>query len=125
MAPHDYAKRKPKKKQRKPAVSRWVMLLTLVVSTAFLAILIMLSQQPDDTKASSLVAEKTNPSTAITVVPKTINKAVDKNSSSDSLRKPCFFGQENTVVFSKECPEMCLDVYEECFEIMYISKDVQ
>ena len=70
-------------KQLKPAVSRWVMLLTLLVSTAFLAILIMLSQQPDDTKASSLVAEKTNPSTAITVVPKTINKAVDKKGASE------------------------------------------
>jgi cell division protein FtsN len=82
MAPRDYAKRKPKQKQRKPTVSRWMMLLTLMVSTAFLAALIMLSQQPDDTKASSLVADKTNPSTAFTVVPKTINKAVDKKGAS-------------------------------------------
>ena len=83
MAPHDYAKRKPKQKQRKPAVSRWVMLLTLVVSMAFLVALVMLSQQPDDTKASTLVTEKNNPSNTVKVVPKTIDKAVDKKSVSE------------------------------------------
>ncbi|MFQ3304640.1 MAG: hypothetical protein ACI9MK_001600, partial [Oceanospirillaceae bacterium] len=61
MAPHDYAKRKPKKKPRKPAVSGWVMLFTLIVSMGFLAALVVLSQQPDDTNASTVVSEKNNP----------------------------------------------------------------
>lgn len=78
MAPHDYAKRKPKKKPRKPAVSGWVMLFTLIVSMAFLAALVVLSQQPDDTNASTVVSEKINPSEAIKLAPKNINKALDK-----------------------------------------------
>lgn len=77
MAPHDYAKRKPKK-QRKPAVSRWVMFVTLVVSTAFLATLLMLSKQPDDTKASTVVAEKTNPTEVVKLVAKNKGMAADK-----------------------------------------------
>jgi len=63
VAPHDYAKRKAKKKQHKPAVSRIVMLFTLLVSIAFVGGLLMLSQQPDDTKASKVVAEKSAPKT--------------------------------------------------------------
>ena len=78
MAPHDYAKRKPKKKPRKPAVSGWVMLFTLIVSMAFLAALVVLSQQPDDTNASTVVSEKITPSEAIKLTPKNINKALDK-----------------------------------------------
>ena len=78
MAPHDYAKRKPKKKPRKPAVSGWVMLFTLIVSMAFLAALVVLSQQPDDTNASIVVSEKITPSEAIKLAPKNINKALDK-----------------------------------------------
>ena len=81
MAPHDYAKRKPKK-QRKPAVSRGVMLLTLVVSTAFLAGLLMLSQQPDDAKASTAVSEKTNPTKAVKVTPKNNSKAASNQNDS-------------------------------------------
>ena len=77
MAPHDYAKRKPKK-QRKRAVSRGVMLLTLVVSIAFLAALLMLSKQPDDAKASNAVSEKINPTKAVKVVPKNKGKAANK-----------------------------------------------
>ena len=78
MAPHDYAKRKPKKKPRKPAVSGWVMLFTLIVSMGFLAALVVLSQQPDDTNASTVVSEKINPSEAIKLAPKNINKALGK-----------------------------------------------
>ena len=81
MAPHDYAKRKPKK-QRKPAVSRGVMLLTLVVSIAFLAGLLMLSQQPDDAKASTAVSEKTNPTKAVKVTPKNNSKAASNQNDS-------------------------------------------
>jgi len=81
VAPHDYAKRKPKK-QRKPAVSRGVMLLTLVVSTAFLAGLLMLSQQPDDAKASTAVSEKTNPTKAVKVTPKNNSKAASNQNDS-------------------------------------------
>jgi len=77
MAPHDYAKRKPKK-QRKPAVSRGVMLLTLVVSIAFLAALLMLSKQPDDAKASTVVSEKKTPTKAVKVAPKNKGKAANK-----------------------------------------------
>lgn len=78
MAPHDYAKRKPKKKPRKPAVSGWVMLFTLIVSMGFLAALVVLSQQPDDTNASTVVSEKNNPSKAVKLAPKNIDKALDK-----------------------------------------------
>jgi cell division protein FtsN len=81
VAPHDYAKRKPKK-QRKPAVSRGVMLLTLVVSIAFLAGLLMLSQQPDDAKASTAVSEKTNPTKAVKVTPKNNSKAASNQNDS-------------------------------------------
>jgi len=77
MAPHDYAKRKPKK-QRKRAVSRGVMLLTLVVSIAFLAALLMLSKQPDDAKASTVVSEKKTPTKAVKVAPKNKGKAANK-----------------------------------------------
>jgi cell division protein FtsN len=107
VASHDYAKRKPKKKQRKPAVSRWVMLLTLMVSTAFLAILIMLSQQPDDTKASSLVAEKKSPSTAIKVVPKTINKVVDTKGASEQQDSFDFY----TLLPDSEVTPVKVDAY--------------
>lgn len=81
MAPHDYAKRKAKK-QRKPAVSRGVMLLTLVVSITFLAGLLMLSQQPDDAKASTAVSEKTNPTKLVKVAPKNNGKAASNKSVS-------------------------------------------
>jgi len=77
MAPHDYAKRKPKK-QRKRAVSRGVMLLTLVVSIAFLAALLMLSKQPDDAKASTVVSEKKTSTKAVKVAPKNKGKAANK-----------------------------------------------
>jgi cell division protein FtsN len=82
MASHDYAKRKPKKKQKKPLVSRWVMVFTLAVSMAFLLALVMLSQQPDDVKVSSAVAKKTATSTApaATLAPKsTTPKAEQKD----------------------------------------------
>ena len=78
MAPHDYAKRKPKKKPRKPAVSGWVMLFTLIVSMGFLAALVVLSQQPDVTNASTVVSVKNNPSKEIKLAPKNIDKALDK-----------------------------------------------
>jgi len=77
VAPHDYAKRKPKK-QRKRAVSRGVMLLTLVVSIAFLAALLMLSKQPDDAKASTVVSEKKTSTKAVKVAPKNKGKAANK-----------------------------------------------
>jgi cell division protein FtsN len=83
VAPHDYANRKANKDQRKPAVSGWVMLFTLVVTIAFLAALVMLSHQPDDTDATTLVAEKTNPIKTIKVVPKAIDKAVDNKGVSE------------------------------------------
>ena len=54
------------------------MLFTLIVSMAFFAALVVLSQQPDDTKASTVVSEKINPSEAIKLAPKNINKALDK-----------------------------------------------
>ena len=90
MASHDYAKRKPKK-QPKPAVSRWVMFFTLVVSTAFLATLLMLSQQPDDTKASTVVAEKTNPTEVVKRVPKNKGKAANKKGVSKQKDKFDFY----------------------------------
>ena len=74
MASHDYARRKPKQK-RKPAVSRWVIIFTLIVSVAFLAGLFLLSQQPDDAKASTVVAEKIKPAAAIKATPKTTDGA--------------------------------------------------
>ncbi len=77
MASHDYARRKPKQK-RKPAVSRWVIIFTLIVSVAFLAGLFLLSQQPDDAKASTVVAEKIKPATAIKATPKTTDGASDQ-----------------------------------------------
>jgi cell division protein FtsN len=83
VAPHDYANRKANKDQRKPAVSGWVMMFTLVVTIAFLAALVMLSHQPDDTDATTLVAEKTNPIKTIKVVPKAIDKAVDNKGVSE------------------------------------------
>ena len=82
MASHDYAKRKPKKKQKKPLVSRWVMVFTLAVSMAFLLALVMLSQQPDDVNVSSAVAKKTANSAApaTTLAPKsTTPKAEQKD----------------------------------------------
>jgi cell division protein FtsN len=83
MAPHDYANKKPNKEQRKPAVSGWVMLFTLVVTIAFLATLVMLSHQPDDTAATNLVAEKTAATETIKVAPKPISKAADKKQVSE------------------------------------------
>ena len=77
MASHDYARRKPKQK-RKPAVSRWVIIFTLIVSVAFLAGLFLLSQQPDDAKASTVVAEKIKPTAAIKATPKTTDEASDQ-----------------------------------------------
>jgi cell division protein FtsN len=74
VASHDYARRKPKQK-RKPAVSRWVIIFTLIVSVAFLAGLFLLSQQPDDAKASTVVAEKIKPAAAIKATPKTTDGA--------------------------------------------------
>ena len=106
MAPHDYAKRKPKK-QRKPAVSRGVMLLTLVVSIAFLAALLVLSKQPDDAKASTLVAEKTNPSKAIKVIPKTITKAVDKKGADEQQDSFDFY----TLLPDSEVTPVKVDAY--------------
>ncbi len=82
MAPHDYAKRKAKKKQHKPAVSRFVMVFTLLVSIAFVVVLLMLSQQPDDTKASQVVAEKT---TAKTTSSKAATKAPSAPENTDSF----------------------------------------
>ena len=78
MASHDYARRKPKQK-RKPAVSRWVIIFTLIVSVAFLAGLFLLSQQPDDAKASTVVAEKIKPAAAIKATPKTTDGASDQS----------------------------------------------
>lgn len=72
MAPHDYAKRKRNKKKPKPTVSRWVMLLTLIISGAFVSALFMLAQQPDDSKASDAVAEKA----AIAAPKKPIKKSI-------------------------------------------------
>jgi cell division protein FtsN len=77
VASHDYARRKPKQK-RKPAVSRWVIIFTLIVSVAFLAGLFLLSQQPDDAKASTVVAEKIKPAAAIQATPKTTDGASDQ-----------------------------------------------
>jgi|TARA_B110000977_G_scaffold31049_1_gene41037 cell division protein FtsN len=77
VASHDYARRKPKQK-RKPAVSRWVIIFTLIVSVAFLAGLFLLSQQPDDAKASTVVAEKIKPAAAIKATPKTTDGASDQ-----------------------------------------------
>jgi cell division protein FtsN len=77
VASHDYARRKPKQK-RKPAVSRWVIIFTLIVSVAFLAGLFLLSQQPDDAKASTVVAEKIKPATAIKATPTTTDGASDQ-----------------------------------------------
>lgn len=54
------------------------MFVTLVVSTAFLATLLMLSKQPDDTKASTVVAEKTNPTEVVKLVAKNKGMAADK-----------------------------------------------
>ena len=82
MAPHDYAKRKAKKKQHKPAVSRFVMVFTLLVSIAFVVGLLMLSQQPDDTKASQVVAEKP---TAKTTSSKAAKKAPSAPENTDSF----------------------------------------
>ena len=82
MAPHDYAKRKPMKLQRKPAVSRWVMIFTLVVSMAFLVGLWLLSQQPDDASASAIVADKTSPTDSVKLVPKKTSKAPNKKDTS-------------------------------------------
>ena len=79
MASHDYARRKPKQKKRKPAVSRWVIIFTLVVSSAFLGGLFLLSQQPDDAKAGTIVAEKIKPTAAINSTPKPTEKAPDNN----------------------------------------------
>jgi len=78
VASHDYARRKPKQKKRKPAVSRWVIIFTLIVSVAFLAGLFLLSQQPDDAKASTVVAEKIKPAAAIKATPKTTDGASDQ-----------------------------------------------
>ena len=85
MASHDYAKRKPKKKPKKPLVSRWVMVFTLVVSMAFLAALIYLSQQPDDAKVSASVAEKTapTPTQAAKLAPKNTTPKAAQNDSFD------------------------------------------
>jgi len=58
------------------------MLLTLVVSIAFLAGLLMLSQQPDDAKASTAVSEKTNPTKAVKVTPKNNSKAASNQNDS-------------------------------------------
>jgi len=82
VAPHDYAKRKAKKKQLIPAVSRFVMVFTLLVSIAFVVGLLMLSQQPDDTKASQVVAEKT---TAKTTSSKAAKKAPSAPENTDSF----------------------------------------
>ena len=78
MAPHDYAKRKPKRKPCKTAVSRWVIILTLVVTIAFLAALLKLSQAPDDTKVSIAVANKIKPTEQLKQVPKDSAKATEK-----------------------------------------------
>ncbi|MDC9719690.1 MAG: SPOR domain-containing protein [Gammaproteobacteria bacterium] len=78
MASHDYAKRK--KKPRKPAVSRWVMLLTIAISMAFVAGLIVLSQQPDDSKVSTVITKKANPTKA---APKKQNQGVKNNSKTE------------------------------------------
>jgi len=59
------------------------MFFTLVVSMVFIMGLILLSQQPDDTKASTLVAEKNKPIEVIKVVPKSIDKALDKKGVSE------------------------------------------
>lgn len=78
MAAHDYARRKPKQKQRKPAVSRWVMLLTLGVSVAFLVALLKLAQEPNDPKASTTVADKNTATEALKVAPQNNAKTADK-----------------------------------------------
>jgi len=107
VPPHDYARRKPKKQNRKPAVSRWVMLLTLVVSMAFLAGLVILSQQPDDAKVSTLVAEKTNPSKTIKVAPKTTGKAVDKKGTNEQQDSFDFY----TLLPDSEVTPVKVDAY--------------
>jgi len=84
MASHDYAKHKPKKKQKKPLVSRWVMVLTLVVSITFLMALVMLSQQPDDPKASAALSDKAN-TTTIANPPKTVKVAPKQAEPKDSF----------------------------------------
>ena len=106
MAPHDYAKRKPKK-QRKPAVSRGVMLLTLVVSIAFLAALLMLSKQPDDAKASTVVSEKTNPTKTVKVVPKNKGKAANKKGVSEQKDSFDFY----TLLPDSEVTPVKVDAY--------------
>ena len=106
MAPHDYAKRKPKK-QRKPAVSRGVMLLTLVVSIAFLAALLMLSKQPDDAKASTVVSEKTNPTKAVKVVPKNKDKAANNKGASEQKDSFDFY----TLLPDSEVTPVKVDAY--------------
>lgn len=100
MASHDYAKRKPKKRPKKPAVSRWVMILTLVVSMAFVGTLVMLSQQPDDaevstkvgtkdgTKASTSAAEKTTPPSPAS--PTKAIKIAPKNTAKPAAQKDTF-----------------------------------
>ena len=82
MARQDYARRKPKKQQRKPAVSRWVMIFTIGVSIAFLVGLWLLSQQPDDTNASAIVTEKNNPTESVSVANKKTDKAQAKKHAS-------------------------------------------
>ena len=106
MAPHDYAKRKPKK-QRKRAVSRGVMLLTLVVSIAFLAALLMLSKQPDDAKASTVVSEKTNPTKAVKVAPKNKGKAANKRGVSEQKDSFDFY----TLLPNSEVTPVKVDAY--------------
>jgi len=106
VAPHDYAKRKPKK-QRKPAVSRGVMLLTLVVSIAFLAALLMLSKQPDDAKASTVVSEKTNPTKAVKVVPKNKDKAANNKGASEQKDSFDFY----TLLPDSEVTPVKVDAY--------------
>jgi cell division protein FtsN len=82
VAPHDYAKRKRNKKRAKPVVSRWVMLFTLVISGAFVSVLFMLAQQPDDSKASAVIAEKVTPQA---VSKKPIKKAIAPPQTKDSF----------------------------------------
>ena len=68
MAPHDYAKRK--KKQQKPAVSRWVMLFTIAVSLAFVGGLLILSGQPDDAGVTGVLQDKSQTKTTVKAKPK-------------------------------------------------------
>ena len=79
MASQDYARKKSKKKQKKPAVAGWVMGFTLVISLAFVTGLVILSQQPDDPKAAPISVKK--PTASETTKPEPKVQAEPKEAS--------------------------------------------